>query len=276
MGGTGKTPFVLWLCGKLRELGRRPAVLTRGYRRRPGERMTVVVPGEAADVATTGEEAQLYLRAGLAVGISADRHAAGRALLADGAAEVFVLDDGFQHWSLGGKIEIVLVDALDPFRGGVFPVGRLREPLEALDRADAVVITRIPPGRRYPALEKEIRRHNSRVPIFHAWLEAERQVARRGAIGAFCGLGQPESFLGTLRGLGIEPVVFGVFPDHHRYREEDLAPLARACDTLLTTEKDLFHIEPEVAKRLRISAAGVRMVLGEEEEFMNWLRARLG
>lgn len=148
MGGTGKTPMVRWLCRELAARGLRVAVLTRGYGRR--ERAPVaLLPGEEAAVEATGEEAQLILRDGCAaVAVGADRRAARQLLVQKRGfrPDVYLLDDGFQHWATRRELDIVLVDALDPFRGGVFPHGRLREPFSALRRAGAIVITRAEPG----------------------------------------------------------------------------------------------------------------------------------
>jgi tetraacyldisaccharide 4'-kinase len=256
MGGTGKTPLVLWLAERLAARGLKPAVLTRGYRRSSTEPVIVLLPGQPASVGQTGEEAQFILRAGhAALAIGADRQAARWALERIYRPGFYLLDDGFQHWRTRRHLDIVLIDALDPFRGGVFPHGRLREPFSALRRAGAVVITRTQPGRIYAGLRAEIRRHNASAPIFLARTTAALPDLPPGAVpGAFCGLGQPQAFLETLRALGVEPAFFEVFPDHHHYAEADLAPLAARAPLLLTTEKDLLNIPPALAARLNIRA----------------------
>ncbi|MBI5084724.1 MAG: tetraacyldisaccharide 4'-kinase, partial [Acidobacteria bacterium] len=266
MGGTGKTPFVIWLCQRLAARGLKPAVLTRGYKRESSEAVTTLLPGESAPVAVTGEEPQLILRSGsAALAIGADRQAARWALEQRFHADVYVLDDGFQHWRMRRDLDIVLIDALDPFRGGVFPRGRLREPFSALCRAGAIVITRAEPGRRYGALVEEIRSHSPATPIFFASVQASiPELPPDAAIGAFCGLGQPESFRRTLSSLGIEPILFEQFPDHHRYSAADLEPLAARAGVLLTTEKDLLNIDPALAHRCRIAAVPARIEVDDE------------
>jgi 3-deoxy-D-manno-octulosonic-acid transferase len=230
-GGTGKTPFTLWLAGELRARGYRPAVLTRGYK--------------------SGEEARLYERAGIPVGIGRDRVAAAQALDAD----VFLLDDGFQHWALHRDIDIVLVDALDPLAGGLLPLGRSREPWNALSRATVVVSTRgALPGIR-----------------FAAHVEAAGFEAPRGRIGAFCGLGNPASFRRTLGQLGVRVEFFEVFPDHHRYTPEQVERMAGRADMLLTTEKDWLNLpDPSRATPVRI-----RLRIENSDELLKMLEARL-
>lgn len=256
MGGTGKTPLVIWLATKLAARGCRPAVLTRGYRRREAGAVVALPPAAQAPVERTGEEAQLILRAGCAaVAVGADRTAARQELERIYDAGLYLLDDGFQHWRFGRALDIVLIDALDPFRGGVFPHGRLREPFPALRRAGAVVITRAREGRAYRGLRAEIARHNASAPVFTARMRATLPELPPGqAPGAFCGIGQPEAFLQTLRELGCEPAFFETFPDHHHYTEYDLRPLAARAALLLTTEKDLLNIDPALASRLNVRA----------------------
>jgi tetraacyldisaccharide 4'-kinase len=250
-GGSGKTPFVIWLTARLLTAGKHVAVLTRGYGRVSSEIVTAL-PYEHVSVESVGEEARLILRAGAAIAVGANRRAARAALERRFRPDVYLLDDGFQHWPLQRDLDIVLIDALDPFRGGLLPRGRLREPFKALARASAVVITRSTPGRAYRGLSAEIRRYNPTAPILlaHAVAHLPKLDPRR-PVGAFCALGQPESFRRTLAQLGIQPAFFETFPDHHRYAEHDL------CDfdaQLLTTEKDLFNIDPALAARLGIQA----------------------
>ena len=114
MGGSGKTPMTLYLAARLSK----PAILTRGYRRRSSQDLTLAV-GAAADWNDTGDEAQIFLRAGIApVGIGADRARVGRQIEERFNVEHFILDDGFQHWGLDRQVDIVLVDSLDPFPPG--------------------------------------------------------------------------------------------------------------------------------------------------------------
>ena len=144
IGGTGKTPLVLWLAQRLQGSGVKVAVLSRGYGR------TVASPRIFADgnvpVDEGGDEPALLARhlTGVPFGIAGDRFAVGLRLAEQHHPEVFLLDDGFQHLRVARDLDIVVVDSSDPFGGGaVLPAGRLREPVRALDRADLVVVTRL-------------------------------------------------------------------------------------------------------------------------------------
>jgi tetraacyldisaccharide 4'-kinase len=265
MGGTGKTPFVVWLAGRLHEEGKRVGILTRGYGR---DSVTTLglPPGKEATVADTGEEAQLYVRDGrFGVGIGSDRLSAYWALGRAGfQPDVLLLDDGFQHWRMRRELDIVLIDTLDPFRGGVFPLGTLREPFAALERAGCVVLTRARAGRGYEGLIGEIRKFNATVPILPAYVVAETPDLPEGRVGAFCGLGQPETFRDTLRDAGVAVEFFERFPDHHHYKREEIAAMARRADVLVTTEKDLMNIRYDVAAEFGVKT--VRMGIRVEGE----------
>ncbi len=257
VGGAGKTPFVLWLSQELKARGVQPAVLTRGYRRREPE-ACIAAPGQALPAERTGDEAQAYLRAGVGpVGIGADRAAAGRAIEARFRPDIFVLDDGFQHYRLARDFDIVVLDGLDPFGGGhVLPLGRLREPISALARADAVVVTRAEPG----SIESIRAMVPRGIPVFtvrtvpEGWFEAGTgtPVEAPAVATAFCGLGNPESFWRTLRDAGVETTIERAFPDHHRYSAGELNALAANGDVLVTTEKDAANLPsgPELPRVL--------------------------
>jgi tetraacyldisaccharide 4'-kinase len=250
--------------------------------------VTILDEGMRAPVAVTGDEAASYLGVG-PVGISADRYRAGRLIEERYRPDVFLLDDGFQHWRLGRKLDIVVMDGLDPFAGGgPLPLGRLREPPEALARADAVVISRAPAGE---GIEREIRRCTA-APVFRsrvvaeAWLDAatgERWSAaelRFARAGAFCGLGNPASFWRTLAELGCRPVFRAAFPDHHAYRIEELRELAaRGAEALLTTEKDCRNLPEgwqEAVAPLRLLWLKIGVEVEGGEELLALVRGRVG
>jgi len=269
MGGTGKTPMVDYLAGRLREIGHQPAILTRGYGRRSIAKSIVVTAGEQAAVDLTGDETQIFLGSGYAhIGIGPNRWATGRLVEEKFRPDIFLLDDGFQHRRLARDLDIVLLDALSPLAGGaVFPLGYLREPWTALSRADVFVIMRAAPDREYQGLQNRLRTVNPRAPIFRAMVEprywlnyltGERGDPPAGPVTAFCGLANPASFWTTLETLGIEPAFRWTFGDHHRYTCQQLTRLAaEACmhgtTVLLTTEKDAVNL-PEGARRVLMDA----------------------
>ena len=258
MGGAGKTPMVDYLAERLRERGYHPAILTRGYRRRSIEPSIVVEAGEPVSVNVTGDEAQIYIHSGYAhAGIGADRWSTGTLLETKYQPDLFLLDDGFQHRRLARDLDIVLLDALNPLAGGaVFPEGRLREPLDALGRADVLIIMRAAYERQYVGLIQQIRAINSHAPIFRARIQTRYWVSHRtkqlthppeGPVAAFCGLGNPASFWTTLERARIQPVFTWAFSDHHRYRWSELQRLAaqdrmQGANILLCTEKDAANL----------------------------------
>lgn len=261
MGGTGKTPCVLRLAELLRERGRRPGILTRGYGRTSPVPALALGVGAAVRTEESGDEPQIFLRACVApVGIGADRYRTGLLVREKFGTDVMLLDDGFQHVKLARDFDVVLLDALNPFGGGeVFPVGRLREPVQGLARADAIVITRSEASDLAPALEREVRRWNPGAPVFRARIQPEWWVEHRtgrkiptGEIklvraGVFCGLGNPRSFYRTLDALGTRYVDCVEFGDHHRYLPNELKRLAeqfrrKGAMALVTTEKDAINL----------------------------------
>jgi tetraacyldisaccharide 4'-kinase len=295
MGGTGKTPCVLHLAGLLRAAGHTPAILTRGYGRHALAGDLAVAPGAQVSIEESGDEPQIFIRSGLAaVGIGTDRARTAALLLERFPADVFLLDDGFQHTRLARDLDIVLIDALDPFGGGyVFPLGRLREPVSSLSRAGAIVITRSQFSDIAPAIENAVRETNPHVPIFRsgiqpeAWVDAASGASYPidrtpfGTAGGFCGLGNPQSFQRTLERLGVPPAAWFEFDDHHRYRARELRSMAHQAGAagstaLVTTEKDAVNLcagFQEATAPLEIYWLKVRMTIDREEELLRLVTA---
>lgn len=277
VGGTGKTPMVLWLAERLAAEGKRVGILMRGYR---GAELH-----QARGTLLSDEVALLRARLGAKVqfGIGPDRYAKGL-MLERHAVEWFVLDDGFQHLQLARDVDIVLIDSTDPFGGGhALPAGRLREPRSALARADVVVITR---SERAPAIETLIRRHTA-VPIFYAqtWLQALPALPVGGEQGesaradwrelkcfAFCGIGNPAAFFDDLRRWGVNLVGAAVYRDHYRYAQRDADQLERraqaaGAQALLCTEKDVFNLRHVRFKTRPVYYCQVALAISNEESF---------
>jgi tetraacyldisaccharide 4'-kinase len=265
VGGTGKTPFVELVCRKLRDLGRRPAILTRGYK---------------AGAHGSDEAGLLAERLpDVPVVVNPDRVAGGREAIARGA-DVLVLDDGFQHRRLARDLDIVLVDAVHPFGyGAVLPAGLLREPPSGLARAHLVVRTRCPvddpvglrhPGRPFPDVPVLRCRHSPTDFLLHDGdgppaAEPVESLRARGLF-AFCGLADPAAFVRSLRDWGCEVRGERHFPDHHAFTADDVAALAAARPfgaTAVTTEKDfqrLLWLPAEVRRALHpLAVVRIRM-----------------
>jgi len=277
MGGAGKSPLVAHLAARLADEGRNPAILTRGYERRSSHAMVIVPRGSTEPVERTGDEAQMFVRHAKAhVGIGGDRYNVGRRLEAELRPDVFLLDDGFQHVRLKRDEDIVLIDTLDPFGGGLFPLGRRREPLEALARATAVIITRVQAGVSTAGLEKIIRRYNPHAPIFRSRVAPAAWDGPSRKVGAFCGIGSPRSFWRTLAELHLEVVERRAFRDHYVYHGEDVRGIATAAraagaEILVTTEKDMMNLPPDAAAMaapLEIRCVRISIEIENEQELL--------
>jgi tetraacyldisaccharide 4'-kinase len=271
MGGTGKTPMVNHLAERLRKDGLNPAILTRGYRRQSIETTILIAAGQKAPVRVTGDEAQIFVESGFAhLGLGADRFRTGSLLEQKYEPGVFLLDDGMQHTRLCRDLDLVVIDALNPFAGGaLFPLGALREPVSSLARAGAFVIMRAAPDREYEGIRRQLRSWNPRAPIFRArvqprgWINYFSNKPEQppdGPVAAFCGLANPASFWGTLRSLSLPPVFHWAFRDHCRYTCDQVARLAaqaqmNGSNVLLTTEKDAMNL-PDFAPA-ELARAGV-------------------
>jgi tetraacyldisaccharide 4'-kinase len=238
----------------------------------------------------SGDEPQILLRSGVApVGIGVNRFDTGEMLREKFGCNVMVLDDGFQHVKLARTKDIVLIDALNPFGGGeVFPMGRLREPLDGLARADAIVITRCEASDLAPVIERELRRWNPRAEVFRAQVVPEGWVAHRSGkhtetlphrrVGMFCGLGNPRTFRCTLAAMGLTLVDSAEFADHHRYRPRELMYMAdefreKGAEAVVTTEKDAMNLcdsPDELFGALPLYWLRVRMRIDREDELVEF------
>jgi tetraacyldisaccharide 4'-kinase len=271
VGGTGKTPMVEWVARWFRRHSRRVVILSRGYRRVQGlNDEGRVLEENLPDVP--------HLQDG-------DRVRSARTAVEELEAEVLVLDDGFQHRRLARDLDLVLIDALEPFGlGRLLPRGLLREPVASLRRADLVVLSRA--DLISPVERDAIRSRAERRAGAIRWVEARHApldlVDAEGgrlpleglsgrAVAAFCGIGNPEGFRRTILPLCGSLVGFRVFPDHHDYTAADVEALggwARglAADLVLTTQKDLVKLRtaqlgPAPLRALRI---GLEIVAGDD------------
>jgi 3-deoxy-D-manno-octulosonic-acid transferase len=296
-GGTGKTPLVLYVAEKLKAARWSPGILTRGYGRHSPHKHEVAAAGARLPVDRSGDEPQIFLRAGVApVGIGSNRWLVGRLLEGEFGLNVLLLDDGFQHARLARRVDIVLVDALNPFGDGhPMPLGRLREPLEGLSRAGIFVITRSDSGRVVESVEHLLRCYNPRAPIFHARIRPEAWVAigtgesiaanalPYSRVAAFCGLGNPESFWYTLSALGLNVVDRLRFDDHHAYRPWELRFLSHqfrqaGAEAILTTEKDMLNLCEDCDRQLAplpLCWLRIGMQVDREDEFLRTITERI-
>ncbi len=277
-GGTGKTPMVEWVCARLMELGRKPAILTHAYR----------AGGEAEN-----EETRLLAGRFSAVPVLSgkNRSALARDALAEGLADCLLLDDGFQHLALQRDLDIVLVDCLQPF-GYEHPIprGLLREPLKALERADIIVLTRS--DKIGPELKAAIRDRISSaagtVPVAEAVHKPTQLINSSGKepknpesldkmkVMLFSAIGNPPAFESTIMGLGADIRKHFTFRDHHRYTRTDLETLAReagtcGCKAVITTEKDYVKLKNRWPAKIPLYVLRVELRITDGKEQLNRL-----
>jgi tetraacyldisaccharide 4'-kinase len=260
VGGTGKTPLVLWLVQQLARRGLRPGVVSRGYGGRnstPLAVSTTSAPEEAGD-----EPLLLARRLGAPVWIGRDRVAAARALLArHPSVNVLVLDDGLQHRRLARDFEIAVFDARNVGNGWLLPAGPLRERPRTVD---AVVRNGVAAAhgefamRLVPAGFFRLR---DGAPVELAWLRARK-------LHAAAGIGRPEGFFQTLRELGLQ-FTSHAYPDHHVYTAHDLR--FSDCDAVLLTEKDAV----KCAQDDRTDLIVLRVEAEVDEGLLDRIAARL-
>ena len=253
LGGTGKTPLVAWLARMLAARGLRPAIVSRGYG---------AARGQCSD-----EAAELAVLLPAVPHVANRDRVAGACTAAAAGAQIVLLDDGFQHRRLARDLDIVAVDATDPFGcDRLFPRGLLREPLAGLQRAQAVVLTRAAAvdADRRAAIRRRLQQA-CRAGSEPAWIEATHQpvqlrsaagntqplsTLQAGRVAAFAGIGNPAAFREAVAALGAELVGFRPFPDHYAYSSGDLAELgdwaaSLRADLVVTTLKDLVRIRTD-------------------------------
>jgi tetraacyldisaccharide 4'-kinase len=277
-GGTGKTPLVAWLCNYFAEKNITTAVLTRGYKLKDSD-----LADEPVMLAKNCPKAEIV--------VNADRVAGAKRAIAEYNAKLLIMDDGFQHRKLARDVDIVAIDATEPFGcERLLPAGFLREPVSSLKRADAVVITRI--NQTQPEKIEEIKKRiyslNPNI-VFAAAIHKPvcARLIRRGAtasqrvkdeqisIGelagkrlyAFCGIGNPDAFFQTLAELALNIVGTRVYNDHHRYTESDIAEICRdgrhkQAEMIITTQKDWIKTALLCIEKFSIPIACLAVELG--------------
>ena len=298
-GGTGKTPAVAALATLLQRSGFRVSILLRGYRRRSREAVTVVSDGENRLCAReeSGDEADMLARQlpKTPIIVGKQRYLAGKTALDRFKSDILILDDGFQHRQLGRDIDILTIDATQPYgTGKLLPLGTLREPPTAVKRADIILLTRTGMvGAQTSHLKTALNRFAPHLPILESvhrptnlyWLgggnpdqqSENTTIAASFPINALagkrllavCGIGNPEAFAATLAQYCPQAVELLAFPDHHVYTESDLQQIERymkRCDAewIITTQKDEQKLIP-YATHLPIAVLAVELVITDGE-----------
>jgi tetraacyldisaccharide 4'-kinase len=290
VGGRAKTPLAAYIATRLRELGERPSILSRGYGRRDAVDGVVVVRdpgGIRADLDRAGDEPLMLARQldGVAVLVCPDRHLAGRLAEHHFGCTVHVLDDGFQHFPLARDADIVIVAREDVETGRTLPSGRLREPLDALDAADAFIALDdrlgLPAGAGSQGTGRPVWRASRRQqPVRGLDPSVPFPAAFSGPVVAVAGIAQPDGFFAGLRAAGWTIARDLRFRDHHRYSRADLyaiADAARQCGAgaVVTTEKDLVRLLPFRPFPFLLGFAPLSLEIDAADTFDRWLQSRL-
>jgi tetraacyldisaccharide 4'-kinase len=264
VGGAGKTPCVAFIARFLGDEGYEVAVLSRGYKRESSGRVEVSNGREIlCGPNESGDEPFLLasLCPGARVVVDHDRYAAGKWLEDRERISVFVLDDGYQHLRLARDLNLLLIDASEPLdQAKMVPFGRLREPITAMRRADAVIVTRSDQPFDRPALERAVGRFaRADTPVFYAYHKMTELIGLAGGgdadpadfapkrVAAVSGVARPDRFVADLQRLGMEIALRRDFDDHHRYTHEELSEIlerareARA-QAVIMTEKDAANL----------------------------------
>lgn len=266
-GGTGKTPLVEWVARAVAREGRRVCILTRGYGRADAGKRVVVSDGERllTDAREGGDEPRLLaemLQGVAAVVSDADRVAAARWAEENLGADVFILDDGFQHLRIARNLNLVTVDATNPWGGErLLPAGRLREPLRELARADCIILTRCEQAQDLEQLRKQAERFSDGRPILTSrtrtrtlrpldaiqMKDTSDDSSTHHSFAVFCAIGNPTAFFEHLHREGHTTKLTRSFPDHHVYSQSDIDELVseakrEGAQALLTTAKDAVKL----------------------------------
>jgi tetraacyldisaccharide 4'-kinase len=286
-GGTGKTPFTIWLARRLSEGHKHVAILSRGYGsgRKAGEAEQAPVDGETGkNISRFGDEPVLMARSlpQIPVWVGRKRFLAGRSAIRSSGAEILLLDDAFQHLALHRDLDFVLLDAEQPFGNGLLlPLGPLREPIESLSRADAIVLTRANDMEKANATRSQLEARFPGKPIFACRHRLGRFTLGLGGpqvpldmlrgipLAAFAGIARPQAFFDSLRDLGLTLRAAVSFPDHYPYGAADIHLLLRnarenGARLLISTEKDLVRLPEEVQSS--VLAAALELDFGADRE----------
>jgi len=252
-GGTGKTPLVVWLCNlitqnlKLKTQNCKCAILTRGYKARAQENADF--KDEIVILAESCPEAEVI--------VNPNRVTGAAEAIDKFAAKVLVMDDGFQHRRLARDLDIVVIDSTQPFGyNKMLPAGLLREPVASLKRAGAVIITRCDQitDAELDELERKLRATNpdmliaksTHAPVYAKSKDNEEisiEQLKGKKVFAFCGIGNPDAFLNTIKDFGTELVGSKIYDDHYHYTDTCLTEISEhakslGADLILTTQKD--------------------------------------
>ena len=296
VGGTGKTPLVIYLAENLSRQNKKVAILTRGYKRKKKEMIELTqATRESVNWEEVGDEPYLMARrfSQVPILVTKNRVLSGGYASEKLGSNILILDDGFQHLKLHRDLDVVVIDSSNPFGNEkLLPAGILREPMNSLERADLFVLTKTDQTEDKDGLIEKLRTYNPKALVVESVysvrsvedacdrssVNAEELTNRRAL--AFSGIGNPVSFTDTLEKLGIQVLGHRVFGDHYAYRKKDILDLAEEArdlgvDFIVTTEKDSVRIP--LINRLEIPLYVLKIdlkIISGEDILINRVKGR--
>ena len=284
-GGTGKTPMVIALAEILMKNNKKAAILSRGYKSKNEGRLKIVSDGKniKSDPASSGDEPYLIAERlkNVPVLICPDRYESGRYAIENFGVDTIILDDGFQNLAVTKDIDILLIDAMNPFgSGNLLPRGILREPLSAIKRADIIIITKADYPENISDIIETVRLYNSHAPIFKAIykpsvlvnIATDRKedisILKNKSVTIFSGIANPLSFSYLINNAGAKIVNETIFSDHHSYTKNDIDRTTEVqdADMIITTEKDAVKIRELIKEDRNIWAVRINLSIDNINE----------
>jgi tetraacyldisaccharide 4'-kinase len=286
VGGTGKTPMVHHIASCLKTAGLNTAVLMRGYHGKETKTSVIVSDGQhlLAQPEQAGDEAFMLAQklSGVPVLAGKDRISLGEQARQNFTTDIVLLDDGFQYYPLLRDLDIVLINAVNPFGNGfLLPRGILREPLSALSRSSIILLTKTEQSRDTMLLEQTIKRYSPGAHMFKSSMVAQslRKVLTNEPVAfatlqgkhviGLCSIGDPGSFCAMLQSLNPATLQRLIFPDHHWYDETDYKNIhacGAAADFIITTEKDIAKMDLTMLDNHNLCVLEIGLVIEREKE----------
>ncbi|HBA27657.1 MAG TPA: tetraacyldisaccharide 4'-kinase [Nitrospinae bacterium] len=300
-GGTGKTPAVIMIAELLKGMGKKVAVLSRGYKGKAEGEINVVSDGNNVFMNPLQSGDEPYMMAlrlkNIPVITGSDRYKTGMYAIEKFGAEVILLDDGYQHVQVNRNLNILLLDSNSPFGNGyLLPRGTLREPPSYINRADVVILTKIKESRNQGVKGASVDSLNPltlepsnpsllNIPICKSRYVSESFIdmnnnktialdeAKGKKIFAFCGIASPDSFKNSLKETGIDIKGFFSFDDHYQFTKDDIDNLinkarATGSEILITTEKDAVRLKEFKPIAFPLWILKIRMEISEGKEIL--------
>lgn len=298
VGGTGKTPAVIYLAALLKKMKRNVCVVSRGYKSELGSSNDAGEPGIVTDgkkiflgTRIAGDEPCLIARSleGVPVIVDKNRYRAGLLAISNFGTDTIILDDGFQHLNLFREIDIVCINALNPFGNNLLlPAGYLREPVKNISRASAFIITRCDKvtEEKLHSIDETVGRYNRDAPVFHGFFSKRilsrnsREIDVSALLGknaiAVSGIAVPEDFESTLKEMGIRLLAHRKYPDHYYFKDKDIKryynDAAEFQAVIMTTAKDAGRLPVDFPCYI----LDVKLEVREKGEIKKFLEERLG